>query len=666
MRKQALLLVIISTILSFGSLAQSPGWLVNKTDDAGLSDLKATKLYVADINNDDYPDIIALNDAAYYNMTPITIMLNTKDSATGKRVFKDITDNSGVNKNPVADTTGRRTHMIALADVNNDGFIDMVTCIYYGKKEKYVDNGDRCEILLGDGTGKFNLYPYTSIHNLGFINATGMSFLDYDKDGNIDLFIAKWYADSTATPVLVPYGTLLKGNGDGTFNDVSTNAGLSAHRDPMMGCSVTDWNNDGWPDILTNSYFYSGGQLWKNNKNSTFTNVASTVGYNALATMGDNGKPMYLKSVVPGDFDNDQDIDLVFVLVHGGNDAGEGRTSILTNNGASGNYTLGWEPNRLKWDLPKSSHHGDMDASWFDMDNDGLDDLVMTQCGFQPLNDRIYFFKQNASKYYDDASSELGMVTSADYKSTLSVEVLDYDLDGDEDVLFSKNNELNRVVFLENEQGQTSNWVSVKLIPPGWVNKSAIGTKIKLYSGALTKTKEIYAGRGNFGGQQSFITNFGLGGRTVIDSIQVIWPDAKGTITSAIAPPINKVLNINQFGYKTGIQQDNAPSSTIRIYPNPAQSFILMNVPDNSVDLLSSKIELLSLSGQLVKNIDVKASSHHALYIDVNSLTDGIYIVKLTTPDGKSFYGKFERERTVLAGCGHPIFPRRSVEFPKT
>jgi hypothetical protein len=630
--------VILLMLIVTQTYAQNPTWFSNKTSEAGLSNIKATHIYAADINNDDYPDLILLKGNKYEKQ-PIQVLLNVYDTAAGtpqKRFYTDITTLSDANQSPYKDSLGRRTHMLALADLNNDGNIDIVTGLYYQTHEEYNDNTDRSEVLMGDGKGHFTLLQGAGLHELGLINATSFSMLDYNKDGKIDLFISRWYPDYNNLPSFLTPGFLMKGNGDGTFTDATSSSGILNMREAMNSCTVTDWNNDGWPDILTAPYKNSNGFLMKNNGNGTFTNVATAAKYNTRYMKGDSALEMVIRGIYPYDFDNDKDMDLLFLYRYGGNDAGEGKTTIVTNSGPVGNDTLTWEINRIKRDLPKATRHGDFDAGWFDMDNDGLGDLVMTQGDMMPTYDRAYFFKQNTNKYFDDMTQELGLLT-ADMKSTLNVEVLDYDLDGDDDVLISKFDEQNRVVFLQNDIGSASKWISIKLKAPANVNKSCIGTRIRVFSGTLIQTKEIYAGRGYMAGQQPFITNFGLGTKIRIDSVEILWPSTPQMRTVVKNPSFNKITELCEWGYTS--VQDEKPAMdrlNISVYPVPARNQLFIYLAGNEK---MSSVKLYDINGRLL-NAEATHLRNTAEF-DVSALQPGCYLLSIELENGQSVYRKF-------------------------
>ncbi|MBK9248037.1 MAG: VCBS repeat-containing protein [Ignavibacteria bacterium] len=326
---------IIGCIILFASpcilMSQDKSWMADVTNQIGLNGVKGARVNMVDMNNDNYPDLfvqVELGAKLSTRARNMKIYMNQQDPSStnpGKRVFVDVTDKSGVWVHPEIPDSSRVIDIALMADLNNDGNIDLVTGPYYDRLENFKFPEDRCEVLLGDGKGHFDLVPDNGLHELGLLNCAGMTFLDYDLDGVLDLYIATWFKDKNINGFMPDY--LLHGNGDGTFTDMSKKSGISTVEFPMYGATAMDWNNDGWPDVLTSAYCRSGGSLWQNNKNGTFTDVAKTVGYTSQLVNGDvdglGARALCQWAVVPADFDNDGDIDILQAFVHGGLDFGE-------------------------------------------------------------------------------------------------------------------------------------------------------------------------------------------------------------------------------------------------------------------------------------------------------------------------------------------------------
>lgn len=616
--------------------SQDATWVSLATSDVKLDTASAVRIYATDLNNDRYPDFVTIKGTAGLNTVDnLNVYLNVpaSPSSTSLRTFVDMTDASGVNAMPGGIGVSHGTTLAALADVNNDGNVDIVRGNYYhASVSTYTDYGDRCEVLLGDGQGHFSIVPDNGLHSLGLINPTGFSFLDYDKDGNIDLFIGVWFEDHTLDTWRSGY--LLKGNGDGTFTNVSTVAGI-ATPEPMYGCTAVDWNNDGLPDIATAPYCRTGGQLWKNNGDGTFTNVAATANYNVKFKSGDNGQALCMWGSMPEDFDNDGDMDFYFSMVHGGNDANEGHSTIVVNSGSGNGYHLDWAMDKMLWKNPQSSHHGDYDGSWFDLDNDGLEDLAVMQGYYVPATDRVYIFRQDQGNVLTDITQSLGLLTT-EMKDAHQVEAIDYDLDGDDDILFC-NNGSKKLRMIKNNIGQDNHWTGVHLTPAPGMNQSTIGARITVWAGGVQKMREVYAGRGNGAGQQPFAMLFGLGKSTRIDSIQVRWPNANNSTTTVKNPPVDRYLTIGMQGLD--IPQVAAGAQVLlKAYPNPAKDFILIQLNNNAV---VSNIEVYNMQGQQMPGISYRGSTGATYYCDIKNLPAATYIVRVTAKDGTTFTQSF-------------------------
>jgi len=635
--KQLNLRIALSAMLAAGisvAHAQNTDWVALVTGEVKLDTMRAFCVYVSDINNDQYPDVITIEGNATENN--LRVYMNIQDPAPANhngRIFVDVTDASGVNAKPGGGQS-RGTITVALADINNDGNVDMVRGNYYHRLAGFTDPGDRCEVLLGDGTGRFTLVPNNGLHELGLVNTIGFSFLDYDRDGKVDLFIPSWFKDYDNN-IWTP-GHLMKGNGDGTFTDVSAQAGIITP-EPMYGSSVVDWNNDGWPDIATAPYCRTNGQLWKNNGNGTFTDVAASAGYNARYMQGDNGQNLCMWSAVPEDYDNDGDMDFFFSLVHGGNDASEGRSAVVLNGGPANNYRLTPDRSLMTKKNPMSSHNGDYDGSWFDLENDGLMDLVMLQGTYTPATDRLYIFHQGPDHRLTDITGDLGML-GAGLRDMHLVEAIDYDLDGDDDLIFCRTGQPRTIQLMENRIGQDNNWTGVFLNAPQGVNKSCIGARIYVWSGGVERVREVYAGRGNASGQQPFAMLFGLGGSTSIDSITVRWPDLQNSTTTVRNPPVNRYLGIGGNGLSVRDREGTGEAVSMKIYPNPAKNFILVQLTDNTIP---ESVEVYDMTGRKMEDIKAVRSTGSTWYCSIEKLAYGQYCMRVTTKNGSSFTRSF-------------------------
>lgn len=569
MLRRVALASLLVTVAS-PALAQDASWFPEATSDVGLKGLSGFRITAVDIDKDDYPDLVLWNDHTASDNQNISILMN-RPGANG-RTFVDVTAQSGVNVNTQGANadggplTGRMSHVFGMADLDNDHDPDLITCISWYHFNTFVDRGDRCEVLLNDGTGKFTIKEGAGLRELGAFPATGFSFLDYDLDGAIDLYIGTFLQDYDTNTGRADI--LLHGNGDGTFTDASKQAGITniAGLQPKYGTNMVDINNDGWPDIATSPYCRSQGNLWINQQDGTFKDMAVAYGYQASHGLNRQDSPVPILcqwAANPWDYDNDGDMDLVQLLVHGGWDTTMGRTFIARNGGPDNAFKLEASRDLIVRKDPKPDHLGDYYGVWFDMDNNGWVDLAITQGTYTPGLDRLYMTLQDANHVLQDVTAPLGMLGVASPHAFVS---FDYDLDGDEDFALSRQLDSMRMQFFRNDIGSQSHWVKVRLDPPAGVNGSAIGARVVVKTAAFTQTREVHSGEGNFVGLRPFELDFGLGDQAAIESITVTWPNKDHTVTVVKNPPVDKPIKISitsgQAPVDAGADGGTAPASS--------------------------------------------------------------------------------------------------------
>ncbi|MBL0332983.1 MAG: VCBS repeat-containing protein [Chlorobiota bacterium] len=682
--------------------SQDTTWFKDVTAASKLNSVKSGQISSVDLNGDDYPDLILTNLAYDRTMkTRIYYNFDNPDSSNPKaRIFVDVTDSISVYVNRDPAVKGRVADVWATADFNNDGYNDIITGIFFYDVKTFKDVGDRAEILLNDGTGRYNLVQNSGLNDLNtFVGGlydgynkypcTGYCFLDYDLDGNIDIYVTVFSVDHGAN-LWVP-GFLLKGNGDGTFKDVSESAGLYNVQEPCYGASITDWNNDGFQDIVTSPYCRTDGTLWKNNGNGTFDNFTEGSGYTATNGMhgnidGGGSAPNYLWfprevcqwEALPCDFDNDGDMDIAQMLVHGGLDPQEAHSPLTLNSGIDSSYKLHWDLNKfdrplitgtiikkdtLKKDtswsnqygnfsLKKGSiiflsnygHLGDQAGSWFDMDGDMLQDFVLSTTGYDATNDRCYIEHQNKDHSFTEIANKLKLRTIL--KETHSNRPLDFDLDGDDDWLIeyaprTANANSGRVWLFENRIAELNNHTSIKLIAPKGCNKNCIGARIYVTSGGTTQMRDIQSGVGRWGMTSPFILNFGLEKNTIIDSIVVRWPKKGLPKTTIKNPAINKMLLITESGL-SNVDNKIDKTRNLSFFPNPAVNSITAELPFSFLN--NSSLLVFNSFGKKVCELEVK-NSNQRIRLPIENFISGKYFVKISDSEGKSLESSFIIEK---------------------
>ena len=516
------------------------------TSDVGLDNIPAYRISIADINSDGYPDLLlhksadeAAGDVIDKQFLYLNIQGNNPNNPYGRK-FVDFTEESGIRANRRGTTEGRHSSFAVFADVDNDGDLDMFSGLYVHRLEYYQDLGDRNDLFLNDGAGHFTLAQDTVFHDAGILNTSSAAFLDYDMDGNIDLYMGNWWENWDAS---ISYtDKLYRGNGDGSFTDVTDSAGLNFEQ-PTYAVTSADWNGDGLSDLFAGNYCRSPSLHWENNGDGTFSLVQESTNYGQYTVCSWGS--------MPRDFDNDGDIDLFNIIVHG-YDGGVHSTVLINENDV---FT--WNFNEFtRPDV--SNPHGDHYGSWFDIDNDGLADFILSQSG-SPEN-HLDLFKQSANHTFEIVNdfSGLDVINSLDLPPH-NASSFDYDLDGDEDLIIGfVDGELGLQLW-RNDVGTEKNWIVVSLTGagiPDHSNRSAIGARVEVKAGGDTYTREVYAGNGHFGPQKPLSLTFGLGEAESVDSVRVFWPNPSLTMKE-----INE-LSANQF---IDVTEDVTPALTVDI-----------------------------------------------------------------------------------------------------
>jgi len=530
-----------TSLVEFDFDPSLPPYFQNITLSSGLEDAPAFRIAVADVNNDGYPDLLVHRRAEVDNIDDVIdkqfLYLNVPGDNPNdphSRKFIDFTNESGIRANRRGTDEGRHSSLAAFADVDNDGDLDMFSGHHVHRIEHYNDTGDRNDLFLNDGTGRFSLAPDTIFHDAGILNTSSATFLDYNLDGNVDLFIGNWWDNWDAS--ISHSDRLYLGNGDGSFKDVTAPTGLNFEQ-PTYAVSAADTDNDGYMDLFASNYCRSSSIHWQNNGDGTFSQIQQISDYGQFIGPG-FGLLIPPRTCswgsMPRDFDNDGDIDFFELMVHGAEAAEHSTVLINENNIFTWHFEMIARP-----DAPSPNDQRDHNGSWFDIDNDGLSDFVLSQAGHLDL------FKQTGDHSFKIVNDQSGI----EIVNTLNLPPhnatpFDFDLDGDEDLIIGFIDGDLGIQLWRNDVGNASNWITVSLLGAGradYSNKSAIGARVEVTSGGKTYTREVYAGNGHFAPQKPMGLTFGLGAAEAVDNIKVSWPNSNHTVT------VHTGLGINQF-----------------------------------------------------------------------------------------------------------------------
>jgi hypothetical protein len=472
-----------------------------------------------DYDNDGWLDILLLTgsrlDGAPKDAT-LRLYKNNRDGT-----FADVTEQAGLLRPGWASA-------VTVGDYDNDGFDDLFIT-FWGQNVLYRNNGKGG---FEDVTKQAGLLEQRRRWG------SGCTWVDYDRDGHLDLFVANYLEfDLETTPKpgeesfcffhgepvnCGPRGlppakcSLYRNNGDGTFTDVSVEAGVDAARGSFgMTAVAADFDDDGWADIYvacdsTPSFYF------QNNRDGTFTEDALIRG----VALNEDGSEQAGMGLGVGDFDLDGALDIF--KTHFSDD-----TDVLYRNEGDGMFTdvtmaarIGVETRFTAWG-----------AGIEDLDNDGLPDLFLVTGSIYPeLEQKLpaypyktprVIFRNLGDGRFEQLIAEAGPGVAA-ARSSRGCSFGDFDNDGDVDVLIVNVNE--PPSLLRNDVSKERNWLKVLLIGAK-SNRSAIGARVTARYAGKRQTKAVLA-QSSFYAANDRRLHFGLGD-TETAEIEVRWPNGE-------------------------------------------------------------------------------------------------------------------------------------------
>jgi hypothetical protein len=440
---------------------------------------------------------------------------------------------------------------LCVGDYNNDGKPDVLVT-YYGHNRLYRNLGGGKFV---DATSETHL-PVTGIRF-----GAGCTFVDYDRDGWLDLFVSNYVnLDLTKTPkpgvdvacnwkgitvacgpLGLPLGSnvLYHNNGDGTFSDVSEAAGI-LKPGGRYGLAVVaaDFDNDGWPDLYV-ACDQTASLLYRNRHDGTFEErgVEAGVAYNV------DGQLQSGMGVAVADFDGDGRLDIAKTNFSGDipslfrNEDGRFFTDVSRPAGLSANLLLGWG------------------IAFVDLDDDGWKDLVIANGHVYPGVDRAPVgerYRQKTLVYrnlgngrFADITAQAGPALDA-LRPARGLAVGDVDGDGRPEIVIVN---MNAAPSLLKNLGPRQNFLSIELIGTK-SNRSAIGARVSVESGGRTRIDEVMSG-GSFYSQNDMTLYFGLGQASVVDRLEIRWPS--GAVQKWTDIPANQKLRITEGSPKLAV-----------------------------------------------------------------------------------------------------------------
>ena len=470
-----------------------------------------------DYDNDGWMDIFILGGRRLENTPPYATNRLYRNNRDG--TFTDVTAKAGL-----LDTDWAQG--VCVGDYNNDGFEDLFLT-YYGQNRLYRNNGDG---TFTNVTVKAGLLCPTPRYS------AGCTFVDYNRDGQLDLFITNYVKFDLATaprPSLsvincnyegVPVNCgpnglpkaqnyLYRNNGDGTFTDVSKESGIAGFRGSYGLTAVSiDADEDGWPDIFV-ACDSTPSLLLMNNHDGTFREEALLRG----VALSADGREMSGMGVGVGDYNLDGHTDLA--KTHFVNQA----TGLYRNDG-KGNF----DDVTTEAGLNRETRFISFGAGLVDFDNDGYPDILITTGTVYPELDRIspkyparsprILFRNRGDGTFVEMGAEAGPGIEARHCSR-GLAFGDFDNDGDMDVLIMNVNE--PPTLLRNDAPPGNHWIKIRLEGTK-SNRSAIGTRVLARYGGKLQVQEVLSQSGFLSASDPRL-HFGLGAAISAD-IEIHWP----------------------------------------------------------------------------------------------------------------------------------------------
>ena len=498
-----------------------------------------------DYDKDGYPDLFLVNGTRIEGFPPGQEPTNRLYRNNRDGTFSDVTVQAGL----LHSGWGQG---VCIGDYDNDGWDDLFVT-YYGRNLLYHNNGNG---TFTEVAHKAGVAGDPSLWN------TGCAFLDYDRDGRLDLFIANYvdqgpdfrllpqpgsgqFCQYKGVPIACgPRGLktgrnfLYHNNGDGTFTDVSEKAGIPVPGNHYaLGVVTVDYDNDGWVDLYV-ACDSTPSILYRNNHDGTFTDMAMLAG---VALSGD-GERQAGMGVAAGDYDEDGLFDLAKTNF-------SDDTPDLYHNNGDGTFTdvtypagLGHHPDYLGWGI-----------GFIDYDNDGWPDLFMAN---GHLDSKIDSYQINSTyaepkllynnvpnpqggRRFSDVSRSSGPGITL-MSSSRGVAFADFNNDGNVEIAINNMND--RPYLLQNQERNGNHWILLQTIGTK-SNRDGIGARVEVRTESQRQMDEVRSG-GGYISQSDLRLHFGLGRHTQVEQITVWWPS--GVVDKVRNVPADRIVILEE------------------------------------------------------------------------------------------------------------------------
>jgi hypothetical protein len=469
-----------------------------------------------DYDNDGWLDLLVLNGTRLTGAPPGTTNRLYRNNRDG--TFTDVTEKAGLTRTGWASA-------VTVGDYDNDGFDDLFIT-YYGHNVLYHNNGDG---TFTDVTERAGLKQDSARY------ASGCTWVDYDRDGRLDLFVA-YYLDTTLEKLPKPgenadcrwkgvpvncgprglptgFARLFHNNGDGTFADVSQKSGVAAASGSYpMTAVAADYDDDGWPDIYV-ACDSTPSWLFRNQHDGTFRQEGLERG----VAVSEDGIEQAGMGIAVGDYDLDGSLDIFKTNF-------SDDTNVLYRNDGHGYF----DDVTIRTGLGTETRYVGWGAGMVDLDNDGFPDLFLVTGSVYPEVEKKLpaypfrtprlVFRSLGDGRFEELIDEAGPGVAAVHTSR-GCAFGDFDNDGDVDVVVMNMNE--PPSLLRNDVSGNGHWLKV-LLTGVRSNRSAIGARVVARYGGRTQAQELTA-QSSFYSANDRRLHFGLGAATFAD-LTIRWP----------------------------------------------------------------------------------------------------------------------------------------------
>ncbi len=617
---------------------------------------------IADFNADGRPDVFFTG-----NMVSSRLYLN--ESQGGMIKFQDITNESGI-------ATNRWCTGVTIADINDDGWPDIYISVSGNSNPALRQN----YLFIHQGLNKDGLPHFRELAKAyGLADqtySTQATFFDYDRDGDLDCFVAVNYADqfygasvNIPTPNQMRYSDrsdrLYRNIGIGTeghpvFEDISVEAGI-LHEGYTLGLVVYDINLDGFPDIYLANDFLSNDILYLNMGDGTFINKVGTYfKHTTFAGMGmdisdynnDSWPDIFVLDMTPADNKRQKAMLLptrtnrFMTNLAAGYYPQYNRNTLQLNNGFAPNGDLSfseigqlanihhtdWSWTILLGDFNNSGFKDAMVCNGFRRDLQDLDNIHFL-FGDNPFGTREnwekefvkkvttidgiyvnnYLFENNQDLSFSDRSKQWGFDEPGFSNGGVFV---DFDDDGDLDIII---NNLDDFPFIyenttsSNNPTGSGNYLNIRLMNNVYNGETA-GTKINLHHNETSQYYQHYLTRGYLSSLDPQI-HFGVGRDSIIGKIEIIWPD--GYFEAMENIPANQTLTLLKGKYKNEpvIFNDDITPFFHKAAANSAVKYKHDELPFDDFDLQPLLLHKYSQNGPGMAVADVNGDGLDDLFI---------------------------------------------------